>query len=392
MHPQKLASNHGTDSPALDIHRYLSRALTLARRALQLGRGQLQAQRMMPLLHEYVMCAFPEIEAPKVSNLRVNNRGWENETYSFTFSYGPAQRRTSEDLVLCIYAGAFAQKRASNEYQALTKLHKVGYPVPKVKQYAPDGARLSQGKPFGLVERVGGGRMGKLLLKARKPERERLLATFCGLFARLHSLDWRTLVEDPASYQVIEPSRIVEHYLAGERQQAENTMPPGFKAGWQWILAQGSQITSPGLSLVHFDFHPNNIILCPDLNPANDGAVVIDWSGATLTDYRFDLAWTRLLLTLNMKDDIGALLLPEYERQSGRKVADLEYFEATICFAWLLRTCMAKRQGAEQVGLRSGADKTLYARPKIRRVYERYRTLTGISLPEVEGILNKTAT
>ena len=51
-----------------------------------------------------------------------------------------------------------------------------------------------------------------------------------------------------------------------------------------WLQTRTKAITPTEPTVVHGDFHPGNVLL------RTDGAsFVIDWTGADISDYRFDL-------------------------------------------------------------------------------------------------------
>jgi aminoglycoside phosphotransferase (APT) family kinase protein len=66
------------------------------------------------------------------------------------------------------------------------------------------------------------------------------------------------------------------------------------------------------LAVLHWDFHPENIIRCPD-----GSLVVIDWTGLQLSDPRFDLAWTLMLISAYQGSQWRQSFLEAYERHAG---------------------------------------------------------------------------
>jgi aminoglycoside phosphotransferase (APT) family kinase protein len=66
----------------------------------------------------------------------------------------------------------------------------------------------------------------------------------------------------------------------------------GFLPIVAWLEERREAVPCLQPSLVHGDFHPNNILLRED-----GSAVVIDWAGLQASDARFDLAWTLLLVS-----------------------------------------------------------------------------------------------
>ena len=344
-------------------------------------------KQMIRLLQDYYARNFPNKEAPVISSFMSNNNGYENETYSFTVVWGPANYRKTEEMILCIYPGANAHKRSNIEYQALTRLHEAGYPVPNVEIYDQNGDELSLCRPFAIMKRINGCRMWNSLINSKGEVDESLLPVYCGLLARLHSIDWRILTDDPSTHSTIDSCNIIEHFLIDHQTEVGRIMPPGYQNGWQWILSNGNDIESTGPSIVHGDFHPNNIILRNDVDPVSGGAVVIDWTSAAITDYRFDLAWT-LRLCSNSETKIRETIMREYERQSGKKVEDIEFFEVVACFARLLRFGCIMAQNSENIGLRTGTEKILLDQaPVIQQLYERYLKLNRYHNPRNRGIL-----
>lgn len=230
--------------------------------------------------------------------------------------------------------------------------------------------------------------MLKPLLSSTGGEHQRLLSTYCGLLARLHSIDWRILVDDPATYPAGDSLHIVSHYLTTHQTEAAGDMPRGFQSSWQWILSHGEGIVSPGLVIVHNDFHANNIIIRNGANSTGESAVVVDWTNATIADYRFDLAWSLPLLYRYADGSLRSSILREYERQSGRRVENIEFFEAVACYARLWRIYALMTEGAAESGLRPGVEETIRGQlPLIRQIYSRYCELTGLTIPEVEKFL-----
>jgi len=347
-----------------------------------------QMKHMIPLLQDYFARTFPEQEVPAISNFYRHSTGWENETYAFTLTWGPPQRRTVEDLIMCIYPGPSGASRANTEYQALTRLRAAEYPTPAIKHYAPEGDCLSLYQPFTIMQRVEGRRMLKPLLSSTGEEQERLLSTYCGLLAKLHALDWRILADDPATHPANDPSRAVSHYLTAHQAESESNLPDSFRSGWQWILLQGEKITSSSAAIVHNDFHANNIILCNGADAGGECAVVVDWTSATISDYRFDLAWPLPILYRHSDGALRAAILAEYERQSGRKVEEIEFFEVVACFARLWRVYAVITEGTARSGARAGVEETMRGQlPIIRQLYDRYRELTSLTIPELEAVL-----
>jgi aminoglycoside phosphotransferase (APT) family kinase protein len=98
---------------------------------------------------------------------------------------------------------------------------------------------------------------------------------------------------------------------------------------------------------MHGDFHPGNILLQSD-----GSAVVIDWTGFDVSDYRFDLARTLLISLLNMPDGWTDVIRAYYEQARGKRTDHLEYFEVIAAIDKLANMLVTLgRHGTTTTGL-----------------------------------------
>jgi aminoglycoside phosphotransferase (APT) family kinase protein len=346
---------------------------------------------LLPALEHYYRQAFPQREGVQLAELNHLNNGWESDAYTFTVEWGQQGVRQHEKLVLRIYPSADAVDKSAREYYALKNLYQAGYPVPRVDLL--EQARSPFEKPFLIMEYIDGCNMWEPMFHDPSPhERQRLLEIFCGLFARLHTLDWHIFTNQFGGYSQQDSNSTIESQLDRWKPYIEAAPIPGFLPGWEWLMSNYQGITDAAPSLVHWDFHPNNIML---RKPGSKGeeAVVIDWAGLEIADYRFDLAWTLLLLTSNEGQQWREPILREYERQSGRAVTDLEFFESAACFRRLYSIMASFSYGADKIGMRPGAEAQMRSQAAhIGRVYERSLALNGITIPEVARFLEEVWT
>lgn len=94
----------------------------------------------------------------------------------------------------------------------------------------------------------------------------------------------------------------------------------------------------PERKLFHGDFQTNNVLF----DPAGAVVAVVDWEIAGLGAQLMDLGWFALFNDASCWDPVYAeemrvstdprVLLHEYERLSGSKVADFEWFRSLACF------------------------------------------------------------
>ncbi len=348
---------------------------------------------LLPPLQSYFPSAFPDRIDPQVTGLERLSGGWESDVYAFTAEWGPPGLRQREDLVLRIYPGADAYEKSANEFRNLSLLRRASYPVPRVDCLERDHSPF--GQPFIIMERIHGRPMWDAMFHAPRQEKQKRMQQFCGLFARLHAIDWRPLVPNPATFEPSGPYDLVERQFARWQPYIDALPLPGFKAGWDWLLEHQRQVTSTTASLVHWDFHPNNILIKDNWTPeqgaddeANGEATVIDWTGLELTDYRFDLGWTLLLLTTYEGDRWRAPLLREYERYAGHTVEGMEFFDAVASYRRLVSMVGSLAFGAEKLGMRPGAEEIMRGQAKhLSKVYAKFQAITGLRMPEVERFL-----
>jgi len=334
---------------------------------------------ILPLLQPYLQKTFSDRAGITVTQLESLNTGWESDVYAFDAAWNADGAPKSEPLILRIYPGSDADEKSVREFHNLAELKKQGYPVPRVDRLETT-ASSPFGKPFLIMERVPGRGMWGPMFRGEPEQRARLLDQFCDLFARLHALDPRPF--DPDVPQV---ANAVQRQLDRWRPYVGTLPLPGFIPGWEWISRRAPQITHTTFSPCHWDFHPENILI-----DETGGALVIDWTGLEVTDRRFDVAWTLLLVCSNEGEAAREPVLREYERHAGVTLEDVDFFDAVACFRRLFSVLASLAVGAEKMGMRSGAEEMMrrHSRP-LRYVYERWLALTAAPITEAEEFLRE---
>jgi aminoglycoside phosphotransferase (APT) family kinase protein len=336
---------------------------------------------MQNKLQDYYTATFPDRVAAQVGDLTVISNGWESDVYGFTVEYGPASERRSEALVLRIYPGDDAYHKSEREFRGMRRLYEAGYPVPQV--YALERENSPFGRPLVIMERIEGELLWPLLSAAPETQQREWLSRFCRLFVQLHRLDWTPFVEDAARYEREGPYSFVDDWLARMRAYAGRFEVAGFLPALAWLEARRAQVPCQRPAPVHWDFHPNNVLVRPD------GALaVIDWTQIQLSDARFDLAWSLLLTGSHAGMAWRDLILQEYERWAGAGVEQLAFFEVAACFKRLASVAISLLYGPEKLGMRPEAVALMKQQlGSIRRVYDLLLERTAIELPEVERLL-----
>lgn len=295
-------------------------------------------------------------ERVSISHL-TDKSGWENYVFSFTLRYEEDHRCRHKNLFIKIYPGESGMHKAIGEFYSMQELALVGYPVPKVLSIELDDAA-----PAVIMEKVPGPLLLDLLSGASPGRRQELISLFCQLFVELHSLDWQTFVIDPNEYQT---PQVVQRTLAEEYMHAPPYHVQAFRPVMEWLRERSQAIRSERLSIIHQDYHPGNIIITED-----GTGCVIDWTQTEVSDYRFDLAWTLLLLSTIEGPELRDDVLREYERYAGQRVLDLDFFEVVACLKRLLEPPVSQTAPQEQY------------RRSLLVALTTLQTRTGISLPE----------
>src|SRR5579863_2775728 len=126
-----------------------------------------------------------------IRDVRRIGDGWENEVYAFARIDEASAEPVREDLILRVYPGEGALRKAPHEFHAMRQLHALGFPVPRVHVLELDGALF--GNPFVVMEWIPGRSIAEAFAAADKARQHELLSRFCRLLVDLHALDWRSL-------------------------------------------------------------------------------------------------------------------------------------------------------------------------------------------------------
>jgi aminoglycoside phosphotransferase (APT) family kinase protein len=334
---------------------------------------------LLARLQTYIQNSFVELESPRITDLVNLNSGWESEVYAFQLEYGPREARQQVGRILRIYPGGFSFEKSKGEYEALSNLHQMGYPVPEVYCLEAGGSLLSQ--PFLIMEEIDGQLLWPLMFRGTPDQQAAWLKLFCSLFVRLHTLDWELYV--PAEAEKLgDPYQYATRMVDDALGMLKSFDLPDWLPMIAWLKERLPQVPCTQPAVVHGDFHPNNILIRDD-----NSAVVIDWTGAAISDPRFDLAWTLLLIECYEGPEWRARVLAEYERQWGEPLEGMEFFDAYACARRLFSVAVSIQAGAGALGMRPGAEQIMKSQIEpLRCAAARLRALTGLSLVDVDKL------
>jgi aminoglycoside phosphotransferase (APT) family kinase protein len=334
-------------------------------------------------LQAYCEQAFRTRQGIEVKDLSSITAGWENQMFSFDVEYGPAEERQREGWVLRMYPGENAYARSGHEFHGMKRLYEVGYPVPRVllleREHSPFG------RPFVIMERIEGGVLWPLLFGSPEEKQQELLRLFCELFVQLHTLDWRPFVDDVAPLEDGGSYVFVDQWLHTAHDALDRFPMKGFLPVVRWLEERRDELPCRRPSVVHWDFHPFNILL-----RADGSAVVIDWSGLQVSDFRFDLGWTLVLAHSYVGVEWRDRILEGYEGLVGGRVQGIECFEMFACARRLFDVTVSLSEGAEKLGMRPDAVQMMEQQiGAFGRVYDLLLHRTGIRVEEVEQQLSR---
>lgn len=319
--------------------------------------------------------------APALSAWRRLTDGWESELYAFDLEHGPATARSCLGLVLRLYPGEGAGRKAAHEFTGMRRLRQAGYPVPVVHHLQALPEPLSM--PFILMERIDGETMWPALQTSPPARQQALLRTFCHLMARLHALEWPPFAADPAALAAAGPYALADAFLTEARAFVGRMALPGFGPVVDWLAAHRNRAACERPAVTHGDFHPANVLVRPD-----GTAVVIDWPGLGVRDARTDLGWTLMLTQCFAGSVMRAAVLAGYEAARGAPVEHLDYFEVQACARRLADLTVSLTLGPERMGMRPAARALMQAQlPAMAAAAEMLQARTGLRIPEAEAVL-----
>lgn len=327
----------------------------------------MQPEDMAAVLQRYL---GPTYLVRDLTNLSM---GWESDVYGFTLEN--AATGHAAPRVLRLYFGQHAAYTAGREAAALRLLRQAGYPVPEV--YTVEGGTAELGRPFMIMQRVRGELLWPVMQKSDAREADQHMARFCRLLVQLHTLDW-------AAWPAAELARLPRRDVAGQVAFLGNYLVDypleGFDAAMAWLAARQGTVTPVPLALLHWDFHPANVLFAPP-----DSYSVIDWTQAEICDPRFDLAWTLVLVGSQASWDAAAAILTGYAAQGGATEPDLDYFVAAACLKRLFSVLVSLGHGAESLGMRPNAEAIMAGQlGRIAQVYQRWLEITGVRIAEAD--------
>lgn len=170
------------------------------------------------------------------------------------------------------------------EFQLLSALHPVGYPVPRPLAFCDDPSVI--GSAFYLMEMVGGRSFIDGTLPAlSKGERRAHYESMVDSLAALHAIDHRAIglgdFGAPGSYAARQVERWTRQYRAAQTDEV-----PEMELLMEWLPR--SLPAQNHTSIIHGDYRIDNLIYAAN---GSEVCAVIDWELATIGDPLADFAY-----------------------------------------------------------------------------------------------------
>ena len=330
-------------------------------------------------LAEYYNRCYPERVNQAISEVEDITSGWEAELYSFVVEHEEEGRTLREERVARIYHGNVATQKAVEEFKVISGLSGAGFPVPEVFHLETDASLLCG--PFIIMERVRGKSLSEAYHTSDEEEARNLMAEFTRIWVDLHNLDGASLF--PEDFPRGDTQDYLDELLVLANRRIEEAGIGWLQPVLDWLEERRSDVTPERLSILHQDYHTENVML------RDDGSlVVLDWTAAMAGDYRADLAWTVLLMSTYDDPAFREIILKSYEEASDREIRDIEFFDVLAIGRRILDVSSSFAAGAEQAGMRAGALEMMRkSSDHLHKVYELLKERTGLRLPEFEDLL-----
>jgi len=290
----------------------------------------------------------PEWERLEVGELQgPGGTGFSNETLIFDATWTEAGRRHTQGLVVRVEPTTyrvFMEADFENQYRVIRALGEATeVKVAPVIGFEPDPAVL--GAPFFVMTKVPGVAPADappynaegFLVDMTPAERERLWSSAIDQLTLIHRVDDRQLGLDFLSKPARGASGMEQqltYYDEAFAWAAEDRPQPVAEAAWSWLQSHVPAERPTGLSWG--DSRIGNMLFHEGVCRA-----VLDWEMVSLGGREMDLGWW-LFLDRFHTEGCGLARLPgmpgredtvaEWERRTGQRAANLEFYEVFAGF------------------------------------------------------------
>jgi Phosphotransferase enzyme family len=276
----------------------------------------------------------------------VRRMGGSNEVYSFILTYRGKGYQDSIDLILKIYLKSlepvlknyakskdFTQlttsypqlycgkhERCLKEFQVLSSLDRVNFPVPKIFHFELDSSLF--GSPFIIM---------------RKEKLDRLHTDYLDVatknLVRLHSLDLNALEikclknsKDP--FLFVRRCLLYFKFLMKLSSRHDKELTNNFNLAIRWLESNMSVARSPNYHLIHGDYH----IYANAILTKSSRIFVMDWEDAEIGDPAFDVGYAFVRMRIDFDEKTADRFIQKYTRYSDGDIAERFDFYKLVVF------------------------------------------------------------
>lgn len=282
---------------------------------------EINSELKQELLNELALI-FPNQLDYKINNFQ-RLLGADTETFSFML----LTKNESLQLILRLYRGI--TDRAEVEFNTLLSLHTAGLSVPKPYFFKKKSKTVS--RSYFVMEKIHGVLLSDYILE-NKSEEQMLgyFRLFIQEMVNIHTSDWRNLFPEIKPLDLgVDPYLYVDQTMRFPKEKIDQFNVVELEPLVEWL--EKNKEKSEQLSLLHGDFHMNNVIITPERD-----LFVIDWADIRLGDFRHDLGFA-IVATSSAGIDVDDTFIRLYETLSGIKVKNIEYFMILSILYNLLR-------------------------------------------------------
>jgi aminoglycoside phosphotransferase (APT) family kinase protein len=309
----------------------------------------------------------------------------------FEFSLPAYSSRVSElpagrALVLRFYQGSRAADKGTRETAIMRLLADVKYPVPRPYLFESNPEPL--GAPFLIMERVTG---LPLFSVSSFPQAFKAFSMgFIGFVraqVRLHSLGSNgqiALVNIPQAYTSANASStmpLLKRVFLIIEERIEQGPLPGLRDALSWLRRRATRYSPAPDTLVHMDYHPQNVMVS-----GFRVAGVLDWVNADWGDRYLCAATTAMILSTTAMEQprwmgenatgnalralFASLYMPLYHVAAPMELERFRYAQGVAALLRLSMFGMMRVRGPESVGFRPEAIENVT--PSVVRLLSRY--------------------
>lgn len=258
-----------------------------------------------------LMVLFPNQKNYLLDNFQ-KLQGADTETFSFTLNLSDQ----AIPLIFRVYREL--SDRAENEFKTLKSLFNANFSVPEPLFWNSASPILS--RSYLVMRKVPGVLLSDYYWQfTSENEKNKLLSDFIQVLVDIHKFNWRNHFNHLQKPDLkSNPYILVDNLISFPRKMIMENKIIELSHLIEWL--EKNKVRSEKLSLIHGDFHMNNIVVTP-----NGKIVVIDWANLKLGDFRHDLGFT-IVAASSSGEDASKKFIQLYQSFSGEEVNDIEYF------------------------------------------------------------------